>query len=220
MPYMSIPRMVIKRLPLYLRMLDNLIRYEVEIVSSKKLSDITGFSAEQIRKDFAYFGAFGTRGSGYNTKFLRDRILIIIGLNKQTRVVIVGMGHLGTAVSRYNIAKNPYIDIVGLFDTDPQVVGTKVIDIEVSDVAHLAEFIRDEGVKVAIITVPAESAQQVADQLVDGGVTGILNMAPTKLNVPEGIHLQNADLTVEIHSLIYYSTEAERDMEFMGALGR
>ncbi len=220
MPYMSIPKIVIKRLPLYLRILDNLIRYDVEIVSSKKLSDITGFSAEQIRKDFAYFGAFGTRGSGYNAKYLRDRILKIIGLNKLTSVVIVGMGHLGTAISRYNIAKNPYIDIVGLFDSDPQVVGGKVIDIEVGDVAYLTQFVREEGVKVAIITVPAESAQQVADQLVEGGVTGILNMAPTRLNVPEGTHLHNADLTVEIHSLIYYSTEAERDMEFMGALGR
>jgi redox-sensing transcriptional repressor len=218
MPYTSIPKMVIKRLPLYLRTLDKLIRSDVEIVSSRRLSEIIGFSAEQIRKDLAYFGAFGTRGSGYNTEYLHQSIQKIIGLNKQTRLVIVGMGHLGNAISRYNIVKNPYIEIAGLFDSDPKVIGQKVFELTVRDASQLTDFVSKEGVKVAIITVPAENAQSVADKLVAGGVTAILNMAPVRLKVPEGIHLHNADLTIEIHSLIYYSSEIERDTVELEAL--
>jgi redox-sensing transcriptional repressor len=210
--------MVIKRLPLYLRILDNLIKRDVEIVSSRSLSEITGFSAEQIRKDFAYFGAFGTRGSGYNTEYLRERILTIIGLNRQTSVIIVGMGHLGTAISRYNIAKNPYINIVGLFDRDPQVIGQKIFDLEVKDAKQLKDFITEAKIKVAIVTVPAECAQEVVDELAEGGVTAILNMAPVRLQVPKGVHIHYADLTIEIHSLIYYSSETERDIEELEAL--
>ena len=218
MPYTSIPKMVIKRLPLYLRTLDKLMVSDVDIVSSRRLSEITGFSAEQIRKDLAYFGAFGTRGSGYNTEYLHESIQKIIGLNKQTRLVIVGMGHLGNAISRYNIVKNPYIEIAGLFDSDPHVIGQKILDLTVSDAAQLKDFVKQEDVKIAIITVPAESAQIVADELVEGGVTSILNMAPARLKVPAGVHLHNADITIEIHSLIYYSSINERKMEELRAL--
>jgi redox-sensing transcriptional repressor len=212
MPYGSVPKLVIKRLPLYLRILDKLIVRDVEVVSSGGLSEITGFTAEQIRKDFAFFGAFGTRGSGYNTEYLRERILKIIGLNTQTNVIIVGIGSLGQAICRYNSEKNPYIEVVGLFDCDPSIVGQKIAEKEVSHVREMVDFIRENSVRVAIITVPADNAQEVADQLVEGGVTAILNMAPARLKVPEGIQLHNADLTIEIHSLIYYSSEkSERD---------
>jgi len=212
-PYQDVPKMVVKRLPLYLRVLDNLIKFDVEVVSSGGLSEITGFSAEQIRKDLAYFGAFGTRGCGYNTEFLRNRILKIIGLNEQTKIIIAGIGHLGQAISRYNIDKNPYIKIVGLFDSDSAVIGKKIADITVSHINVMAEFVRENAVKVAIITVPADNAQEVADELVEGGVKAILNMAPIRLKVPESVHLHNADLTVEVHSLIYYSSdEAQREM--------
>ena len=104
------PKLVVRRLPVYLRILDNLLSNEVEIVSSRELSDETGFTAEQIRKDLAFFGAFGTRGTGYNTSFLREKILKIIGLDQHTNIVIVGAGHLGIALTRYNLTKNPYVD--------------------------------------------------------------------------------------------------------------
>jgi redox-sensing transcriptional repressor len=204
------PKSVIKRLPVYLRILDNLIRRDVEIISSRVLSEETGFTAEQIRKDLAYFGAFGTRGTGYNTSYLREKLLRIIGLDKKTKLVVVGAGHLGKALSRYNITKNPYVEIIGIFDASPAEVGTEIAGIIVQPVEELPAVIKEYNVKVAMITVPAEPAQSVADILVEHGISAILNFAPTKLNVPEHVHVHNADLTIELQSLIYYSMEDEK----------
>ncbi|MBS4030062.1 MAG: redox-sensing transcriptional repressor Rex [Clostridiales bacterium] len=206
----SAPKSVIKRLPVYLRILDNLIRRDVEIISSRVLSEETGFTAEQIRKDLAYFGAFGTRGTGYNTSYLRDKLLRIIGLDKQTRLVVIGAGHLGKALTRYNASKNPYVDIVGVFDANPEEVGTEIEGMKIQPIADMSDIIKAENVKVAMITVPAEVAQKVADNLISLGITAILNFAPTKLNVPGNVHVHNADLTIELQSLIYYAMEDEK----------
>lgn len=206
----SAPKSVIKRLPIYLRILDNLIRRDVEIISSRVLSEETGFTAEQIRKDLAYFGAFGTRGTGYNTSYLRDKLLRIIGLDKQTKLVVIGAGHLGKALTRYNVSKNPYVDIIGVFDASPKEVGTEIEGMIIQPISDMPDAIKRDNVKVAMITVPAEVAQQVADNLVDLGITAILNFAPTKLNVPSNVHVHNADLTIELQSLIYYAMEDEK----------
>ncbi len=205
----NVSKTVIKRLPVYLRILDNLIRRDVEIVSSRELSLESGFSAEQIRKDLAYFGAFGTRGTGYNTNFLREKLLKIIGLDQKTKIIVIGAGHLGTALTRYNAVKNPYVDIVAAFDRDPHVIGQKIYDIEVLPFEQAYGIIREHNIKVALITVPADSAQEVVDEVVENGVTAILNFAPAKLHAPEGVHIHNSDLTIELQSLIYYSTAEE-----------
>lgn len=204
------PKSVIKRLPVYLRILDNLIRRDVEIISSRVLSEETGFTAEQIRKDLAFFGAFGTRGTGYNTSYLREKLLRIIGLDKQTKLVVVGLGHLGKALTRYNVTKNPYIIIVGLFDANEAEQGGEIEGLTVQPMENLPEVIKEEDIKVAMITVPADVAQSVVDLLVENGITAILNFAPTKLRVPENVHVHNADLTIELQSLIYYSMEDEK----------
>jgi len=112
MPDRAISKSVIKRLPLYLRILDQLIERRVDMISSKELSNESGFTAEQIRKDLAYFGAFGTRGAGYNTAYLREKIIKIIGLDETIKTVIIGAGNLGTALTRYNSTKNPYVDVL------------------------------------------------------------------------------------------------------------
>ncbi|PKM79599.1 MAG: redox-sensing transcriptional repressor Rex [Firmicutes bacterium HGW-Firmicutes-13] len=204
------PFSVIRRLPVYLRNLDNLIKKDVEIISSRTLSIQTGFTAEQIRKDLAYFGAFGTRGTGYNTVYLREKLLKIIGLDKETNVIVVGSGHLGKAFGRYNITKNPYICVVGMFDKDPEVIGEKVEDLTIQHMDKMDEVIKEHNVKVAILTVPGDQAQAVVDAIVKLGITAILNFAPTKLNVPLDVHVHNTDLTIELQSLIYYcSTEEE-----------
>jgi len=204
------PKSVVKRLPVYLRILDNLIRRDVDIISSRVLSEETGFTAEQIRKDLAYFGAFGTRGTGYNTSYLRERLLRIIGLDKQTKIIIVGFGHLGKALARYNITKNPYVRIVGIFDKDPAEVNKEVEGLRVSHIDRLPEVVRENRAKVAILTVPAEEAQKVVDLMVESGITAILNFAPTKLHVPDHVYVDNADLTIELQSLIYYAEEDEK----------
>ncbi|MCR3921986.1 MAG: redox-sensing transcriptional repressor Rex [Firmicutes bacterium] len=207
------PKSVVKRLPVYLRILDSLIRRDVEIISSRVLSEETGFTAEQIRKDLAYFGAFGTRGTGYNTSYLREKLLRIIGLDRQTKIIVVGFGHLGKALTRYNVSKNPYVDIIGVFDINPEELHTDIPDLKIHSMEMLPEVILADQVKVAMITVPADVAQSVVDLLVDNGVTAILNFAPTKINVPEHVYVHNADLTIELQSLIYYSLEDEKQPE-------
>ncbi|HHW74013.1 MAG: redox-sensing transcriptional repressor Rex [Firmicutes bacterium] len=202
------PKSVVKRLPVYLRILDNLIRRDVEIISSRVLSEETGFTAEQIRKDLAYFGAFGTRGTGYNTSYLREKLLRIIGLDKQTKIIVVGFGHLGKALTRYNAGKNRYVDIIGVFDRKPGETGIEGLEVLTMD--KLPEFLQREKVKVAMLTVPAEAAQDVTNLLVKNGITAILNFAPIKLDVPEHVYVHNADLTTELQTLIYYSSEDER----------
>ncbi len=203
------PSSIVKRLPVYLRILDNLIKKDVEIISSRTLSNQTGFTAEQIRKDLAYFGAFGTRGTGYNTVYLREKLLKIIGLDKETNVIVLGSGHLGNAFGRYNIIKNPYIRVVGMFDVDLEVIGKRVEDLYIEHFDKMSEVIKEHNVKVAVLTVPAEQAQYVVDELVKCGITAILNFAPTKLNVPKNVHVHNTDLTIELQSLIYYSSSEE-----------
>ena len=206
----SAPKSVIKRLPVYLRILDSLIRRDVEIISSRVLSEETGFTAEQIRKDLAYFGAFGTRGTGYNTSYLREKLLRIIGLDKQTKLIVIGLGHLGKALTRYNMTKNPYVEIVALFDANPAEQGTQLEGLTVQAMEDVPGVINDQQVKVAMITVPADVAQGVVDMLVENGITAILNFAPTKLRVPSTVHVHNADLTIELQSLIYYTMEDEK----------
>ncbi len=213
MPHRLVPKLVIKRLPIYLRILDQLIRREVDIISSRELSNETGFTAEQIRKDLAYFGAFGTRGTGYNTMFLREKLLKIIGLDNKTNAVIVGAGHLGIAFTGYTITNNLYVNVVAVFDSEPYVVGKKIINLEVLPVSEMEKVIKENSIKVAVISVPLSQAQTVVNNLVEYGITAILNFAPVKINSPEDVYVHNVDLTNELQSLIYYSSaENERHM--------
>lgn len=209
MPNQHISKSVVKRLPVYLRILDQLIQRKIEMVSSKDLSNESGFTAEQIRKDFAYFGAFGTRGAGYNTVYLREKIVKIIGLDKVIDTIVVGAGNLGTALTRYNSAKNPYVNVVGVFDQDPRLIGKKIDSIDIFSIDDIPAFIAEKKIKVAIIAVPAAAAQDIADLLMVHGVKAILNFAPVKLKVAGEVHVHNADLTIELQSLIYYSSAEE-----------
>jgi redox-sensing transcriptional repressor len=213
----EVPKVVVKRLPVYLRILDNLMRRDVDIVLSRELSEETGYTAEQIRKDLTVFGAFGTRGNGYNVAYLRHKIINIIGLSKKTPVIIVGAGYLGKAISRHNMTKNPYVDIVGLFDNDPKLIGEKILDMEIAPASEISRIVSEKQVKVAMVTVPAAYAQGVVNELVEYGINAILNFAPTKLKVPEGVHLHNADFTIDLQSLIYYvSTDKKQEANTWG----
>jgi redox-sensing transcriptional repressor len=211
MPDRVISKSVIKRLPVYLRILDQLIEREVELISSKELSYESGFTAEQIRKDLAYFGAFGTRGAGYNTAYLREKIIKIIGLDKTIKTIVIGAGNLGTALTRYNTTKNPYVDVLAVFDHDLKLIDKQIGSINIYAISDAPKFIKEHDIKVAIITVPANAAQETVDMVTKHGVRAILNFAPVKLNIPEGVHIHDADLTIELQSLIYYSSaEDER----------
>ncbi|NMB41747.1 MAG: redox-sensing transcriptional repressor Rex [Firmicutes bacterium] len=205
------PQSTVRRLPLYLRKLDHLIESGIQVTSSQELSSRTGFTAEQIRKDLAYFGAFGTRGKGYNTKFLREKILKIIGLDEQTNIVVVGVGHLGIAITRYNVTKNPYVNVAAAFDIDPAIVGKKILDVEVLHISRLKETAKKQDIRAAVLTVPAEHAQAGFQSIVESGINVIYNFAPVKLPAMKGIYVHNADLSAELQSIIYYATMLHKE---------
>lgn len=204
----NIPDAAIKRLPVYLRVLEEMVASEVAIVSSAELAEKTGFSPEQIRKDLAYFGAFGTRGVGYDTGMLSRRISRILGLHHGVRAALVGAGHLGYALARYSIARHKDIRITAIFDNDPEKVGRDVMGIPVQSMSELVETCRQQGVKIGILTVPGQEAQAAAELLHEGGVEAVLNFAPAKLKV-DGLFVQNIDLTIELQSLAYYTSASE-----------
>lgn len=209
----KIPEAAIKRLPIYLRILGELIEGDVPIISSAELAERTGFSPEQIRKDLAYFGAFGTRGVGYDTALLSRRISKILGLHQGVKAALVGAGHLGTALARYSLSKHKDVRIVAIFDSDPGKVGTEIHGVPVQDTSELANTIRALGIKIGIITVPASEAQRVAEVMAQAGVEAILNFAPAKLRVQGDVVIQNIDLTIELQSLAYYTSQEELQVE-------
>ena len=206
----NIPDAAIRRLPVYLRVVSDLAAADVPIVSSAELAEKTGFSPEQIRKDLAYFGAFGTRGVGYDTAMLSRRIARILGLHRGVKAALVGFGHLGYALARYSLAQHKDIVISAIFDVDPEKIGQEILGVRVQHVSEMVETCRQQGVKIGIITVPASAAQQTAELLKAGGVEAILNFAPAKLNV-DGVFVQNIDLTIELQSLAYYTSASEDD---------
>lgn len=204
-----IPEATIRRLPIYLRVLTELADDKVDVVSSADLSSKTGFTSEQIRKDLAYFGAFGVRGVGYSTAHLRQCLRQILGLDKEVRVVIVGAGHLGTALARYNITRHKDVKVVAILDSDPEKIGTEIEGVKVSPVSEMKKVVAETGAKMAVIAVPAPEAYRVAKDLSDAGIQAILNFAPIKIDSMKGTYVQNVDLTLELESLAYYTSRPE-----------
>ncbi|MDW7739874.1 MAG: redox-sensing transcriptional repressor Rex [Bacillota bacterium] len=199
------PELAIKRLSVYLRVLDSLIEKGIELVNSESLSKETGFTAELIRKDLSHFGAFGTRGRGYYTDSLRQCILKVSGLNNLTTVIVVGAGHLGTALTRYTVTKNPYVKVVAVFDVDPAIIGQHITAVEIMHISKMEEIVAKHKVDVAILTVPSGQAQSAFDSIVQSGVKIISNFVPVKLTVPEGVYVHNTDLSVDLQSLKYHA---------------
>lgn len=201
-----IPEVAVKRLPIYLRVLTDLKEESVEIISSAELARRTGFSSEQIRKDLAYFGAFGTRGVGYRTDLLSDRIRRILGLHEGVNVALVGAGNLGTALARYNLHRHKDVRITAIFDNDWDKIGKRIDDLEILPMEELPRVVRRQGIKMAILAVPAAAAQQATDFLVESGIEAILNFSPVKVDGRGQAYVQNIDLTMELQSLAYYTT--------------
>ncbi|MDI3317686.1 MAG: redox-sensing transcriptional repressor Rex [Bacillota bacterium] len=203
-----IPEVTVHRLPIYLRAVEAMRRQGVQTVSSQEIARVTGFSSEQIRKDLAYFGAFGVRGVGYETEHLAWAIASILGLTEPVPVALVGVGHLGSALVRHNATQPTPMRIRLLFDADPQKVGQEVGGLPIRPVRTLPDALRKEGVDVAIVAVPPESAQAVTDLLVTGGVRAILNFAAVTVRVPPQVYVQNVDLNLALETLAYYRHHA------------
>ncbi|OFO61571.1 Redox-sensing transcriptional repressor rex [Peptoniphilus harei] len=201
----SISETVIRRMPVYHRYLKELIEDGVERVSSKELSGLTGFSASQIRQDLNNFGGFGQQGYGYNTKALKDQVDKILGIDKSYKSIVIGAGRLGQAIARYNGFRDSGFNVISLFDIKDDI--EDISGIKVRNMKDLENYIRYEGVDVAIITVPREVCEEVADRVIDAGVKGIWNFAPYDLKGPEGIVVENIRLNDSLLTLSYFMKE-------------
>ena len=200
----KIPDIIIGRLPVYLRALQRLSAKGIQTTSSQELGEIVGISAAQIRKDISQFGEFGKQGTGYSIPFLIERLKDILKVDRVWDVVIVGMGDMGHALARYNGFANRGFTIKMVFDNDPQKVGQKVGNYEIMDMGVMTEKIKQNKIKIAMLTVPATSAQEVAEQLVKAGIKAILNYAPTSLSVPSGVKVQHIDPATHLQRMTYY----------------
>ena len=201
----GISETVIRRMPVYHRYLKELIEDGVERVSSKELSGLTGFSASQIRQDLNNFGGFGQQGYGYNTKALKDQIDKILGIDKSYKSIVIGAGRLGQAIARYNGFRDSGFNVISLFDIKDDI--DDISGIKVRKMEDLEKYIRDEGVDVAIITVPREVCEDVAKRAIDAGVRGIWNFAPYDLKGPEGIVVENIRFNDSLLTLSYFMKE-------------
>lgn len=202
-----IPSVAVRRLPLYLRVLEELSAEGVEVTSSADLSRRCGYSSEQIRKDLAYFGAFGTRGLGYDVAQLSQQLRRILGLTAAVPVALVGAGNLGTALIRYARENSRDTYVAAVFDADARKIGKEIGGVRVRPVSELRQAIAELGIRIGVIAVPGENARQVFDELCAAHVTAILNFAPTKLE-RRTVNVQNVDLTTELQSLAYFALGA------------
>jgi len=200
----TIPKETIDRLPLYLRCLEKIIDQGEINISSEKFSEKLNLNSAQVRKDLSYFGDFGTRGVGYATEALASQIRSILNLNKKWNMALVGVGNIGSALLTYGGFTQGDFEVSMAFDTNTELIGKKINDVEIEDVEKLEERVKENNIKLGVITVPASAAQEVANTLVEAGVEGILNFAPVLLNLPKDIKLAQVDITKELEQLVYY----------------
>ncbi|GEA16070.1 MAG: redox-sensing transcriptional repressor [Moorella sp. (in: firmicutes)] len=205
MPFrIKIPRSTIDRLPLYYRCLNLIEEHGIEEISSQVLGVRVGVDPSVIRKDLAWFGELGKRGVGYNVTYLKEAIARILGLDKEWPFILVGAGKLGMALAEHNRKYGRHFNLVGVFDRDPEKIGKKVGGRQVSPMEDMPGVIKEYGIKIAMLAVPAEEAQKVAHELVKCGIKGILSYAPITLSVPEDVLVYNADYNLDLQRLAYY----------------
>lgn len=203
----KIPDATIGRLSMYSRYLSEADEKGITTVSSQDIAQATGVTPAQVRKDLAYFGEFGTRGVGYNSRELYTYIMKILGLDKRWSIAIVGAGNLGRALSQYKGFQQRGFDIVCIFDNDPKKIGKKLANINIYPLDQLEEKVKELKIDLGIIAVPASAAQEVADMLVGAGIRGIINFAPINVTVKENIILRRVDLAAQLEYLTYYLEE-------------
>jgi redox-sensing transcriptional repressor len=191
----GIPYATIKRMPVYYRFLGELANKEVERVSSRELAVKMGINPSQLRQDLSYFGSFGQQGYGYRVNELLQEISRILGLNQPLNMVLIGAGHLGTALANYeNFGRRGFV-ITAIFDNNPAKIGDFVSGISIYDIKELRQYLQSNLVDVGIIATPAEFAQEAANQLVEKGVKGIWNFAPVSLKTPEEVIVENVHIS-------------------------
>jgi len=202
----NIPDIVIGRLPLYLRALTRLAVEGQEVTSSHELGRRLGISSAQIRKDLSHFGGFGKQGTGYQIAYLIEQLRQVLKVNQEWEVAVIGAGDLGTALLHYKGFADRGFRIACVFDNSPQKIGKKIGEYIVHPIDEMQKIIQERGIKIAMIAVPAEKAQEVANNLIEVGVRAILNYAPMSLNVPSDVKVQYIDPVVQLQRMTFYLT--------------
>ncbi|HMD45741.1 MAG TPA: redox-sensing transcriptional repressor Rex [Acidimicrobiales bacterium] len=218
-----IPEATVVRLPVYQRILTELLRSGASTVSSEQLATLARMNAAKVRKDLSLLGSFGTRGTGYDAAFLVSQIDRALGVDRDWPVVIVGIGNLGRALVNSEGFSSRGFRVAGLFDVSPAVIGEQVGPVTVRHLDQLGEMARTERPAIGVIAAPASAAQEVAEALVGVGVRSILNFAPRVLNVPADVMLRYVDLSIELQVMSFYQSrqadEVEGDVPLMRSVG-
>ena len=191
-----------QRLPLYLQLLEDC--EDPGPISSDQLAALAGVTAAKVRKDLSYLGSYGTRGVGYEIEQLRFQIRRALGLTRDWRLAIVGVGNLGHALANYAGFRGEGFGVAGLFDADPSRVGEQVNGLVIEPIGHLGKVVKERGIDIGVVAVPAVAAQEVADLLVAAGIRSVLNFAPTVIQVPDGVEVRRVDLSTELQVLGYH----------------
>lgn len=205
----SIPNPAVRRLSLYLRQLESFQRKGRRTISSKQLGESLGLTDAQVRKDLAYFGQFGHPGIGYKVEDLILQVRRILGTDKTWNVLLVGAGNVGRALSTYRGFSSKGFRLVAVFDNDPNKVGRRLGPFTVQPLSEMRDTVQKQSIRLAILAVPADSAQEVADQTIDAGIRGILNFAPISLTVPHDIAMNTVDMAVQLEQLAFQVTFGE-----------
>ena len=200
----NVPEVVIQRLPLYVRALTQFAGSGDDVISSEQLGQRLQMTPAQIRKDLSYFGRFGKQGRGYSVASLEQRLRSILGLDRAWNTMVIGMGRLGRAVVSYPGFAPEGFNIVAAFDADDSIVGETVSGLDIQSISDLAKTVKEKDIKIGIVTVPIEHAQEVIDTLVDAGIKSILNYAPLSPKVPEGVTVRGIDPVLSLQSMTYY----------------
>lgn len=207
----EISQAVIGRLPRYFRYLGELKDEGIERISSQELSTIMKVTASQIRQDFNNFGGFGQQGYGYKVEYLYEEIGKILGMDKKHNLIIIGAGNLGQALANYmNFERRGFL-FKGIFDNNPELFGKKIRDMEVSPMEKLEDFVRENNIDIAVLTIPKTSALAVAEKLATLGIKGIWNFAHLDLNLPANIQVENVHLSDSLMKLSYNINRYENE---------
>ena len=200
----EVPEVVVLRLPQYVRALADLLRRNVQVVSSQQLGAQLQMTPAQIRKDLSYFGRFGKQGRGYPVSYLLGELRQVLGLERTWNTCLIGIGRLGRAIISYPGFTPEGFNIVAAFDAAPSEVGQSIGPLVVQPFSDLDSTIRERDIRIGIVAVPANHAQEVIDQLVKCDVSAILNYAPISPQVPEGVHIRNIDPILSLQSMTFY----------------
>lgn len=200
----EIPDIIVSRLPVYLRALRHKQAQGQQTTSSQELGEQVGISAAQIRKDLSQFGEFGKQGTGYNIAFLVTKLREILQVERVWDVALVGMGDMGHALARYQGFSDRGFRVAMVFDSDLSKIGKRAGEFVIRNAEEMVQAIRESGIRVAMVCVPASIAQEVTNQLVEAGVRAILNYAPISLNVPAGVRVQYLDPSIGLQRMTYY----------------